>query len=385
MKRDAKIGLAVVLVVCVSLAVVYGRQLAGKPRSIDTIIADAGREMSELRSELPEPETSPAAHAASRPSADDAALDAIIDNVSQPAAPPAATVAAAGGSSGGGRPAAPPAGESPEPTAEVPPPTTPAGTSAAPTGAEAPRTSPAGAAAGSSSGAAAPAGGTGTTAAPSDEEILRAIRERPSGTTFAGGPEERVSVDTGPTGAGSGGAGARDPFVRPAERSAEERAAAPAPARETPASASASTGAAAAGEETVYTVASGDSLWKISKKVYGDPKHANRIAKANKLDPDDNLRVGQKLKMPRIEGVTMAAGSAAAAPAHAEAAAETPPAAPAAAGAKTYTVQEGDSLWRIASKELGSGAKYPEIEKLNPGVTSKTVLKVGQKLIIPGK
>lgn len=46
-----------------------------------------------------------------------------------------------------------------------------------------------------------------------------------------------------------------------------------------------------------------------------------------------------------------------------------------------YTVVKGDSLWRIASAKLGSGARYPEIKELN-GLTSDTIFP-GQKLKIP--
>lgn len=47
----------------------------------------------------------------------------------------------------------------------------------------------------------------------------------------------------------------------------------------------------------------------------------------------------------------------------------------------TYTVKRGDSLWKIASKLLGNGNKYPQIQKAN-GLTGD-LIKVGQKLKIP--
>ena len=46
-----------------------------------------------------------------------------------------------------------------------------------------------------------------------------------------------------------------------------------------------------------------------------------------------------------------------------------------------YTVKKGDTLWDIAKKYLGSGARYTEIVKLNGLKTS--VINVGQKLKIP--
>lgn len=50
---------------------------------------------------------------------------------------------------------------------------------------------------------------------------------------------------------------------------------------------------------------------------------------------------------------------------------------------RTYTVQSGDTLWGIAKKELGSGARYTEIVKLN-GLKTSTIYK-GQILKLPEK
>lgn len=47
----------------------------------------------------------------------------------------------------------------------------------------------------------------------------------------------------------------------------------------------------------------------------------------------------------------------------------------------TYTVKKGDSLWKIASKLLGTGTKYTQIQKAN-GLKS-SLIRVGQKLKIP--
>lgn len=54
-----------------------------------------------------------------------------------------------------------------------------------------------------------------------------------------------------------------------------------------------------------------------------------------------------------------------------------------AGNSKTYIVQKGDSLWGIAQKLLGSGARYPEIMSLN-GLSS-TAIYPGQVLKIPPK
>lgn len=59
--------------------------------------------------------------------------------------------------------------------------------------------------------------------------------------------------------------------------------------------------------------------------------------------------------------------------------------APAAAAAKTYTVKNGDCLWNIAKKFLGSGARYPEIYNLNKKVigSNPNLIYAGQVLTLP--
>lgn len=46
---------------------------------------------------------------------------------------------------------------------------------------------------------------------------------------------------------------------------------------------------------------------------------------------------------------------------------------------KTYTVQKGDSLWAIAQKNYGSGAKYKEIAEKN-GISNPNLIYPGQVL-----
>jgi len=46
-----------------------------------------------------------------------------------------------------------------------------------------------------------------------------------------------------------------------------------------------------------------------------------------------------------------------------------------------YTVVKGDTLWKIARKNLGKGTRYPEIKALN-GLTSDFI-RIGQKLKLP--
>ena len=54
------------------------------------------------------------------------------------------------------------------------------------------------------------------------------------------------------------------------------------------------------------------------------------------------------------------------------------------ASSDTYTVVSGDSLWKIASKQLGNGNRWTEIYDLNKDtVKSPSVIFVGQILKMP--
>lgn len=55
---------------------------------------------------------------------------------------------------------------------------------------------------------------------------------------------------------------------------------------------------------------------------------------------------------------------------------------PAASASGSYTVQKGDTLWKIASTEYGDGKQWQKICSANPGLTPET-LKAGQTINIP--
>jgi len=51
-----------------------------------------------------------------------------------------------------------------------------------------------------------------------------------------------------------------------------------------------------------------------------------------------------------------------------------------------YVVQQDDNLWKIASMQLGSGARYTEILKLNADVVKdEHTVNVGTRLRLPAK
>ncbi len=123
-----------------------------------------------------------------------------------------------------------------------------------------------------------------------------------------------------------------------------------------------------------YIVQAGDSYWRIANK-YGIS-----ISELQRLNGTSNyfLYPGQSIKVP-------GSGSANATPAPASNTASTTPApaetpAPASStGGGNYTVQAGDSYWRIANKY---GISISELQRLNG--TSNYFLYPGQSIKVPG-
>jgi nucleoid-associated protein YgaU len=151
----------------------------------------------------------------------------------------------------------------------------------------------------------------------------------------------------------------------------------------------------------IYVVQDGDNLAKIAKKFYGEQTgnkalSVNRIFQANRkiLTSPDEIQVGQKLVIPLIKdqakdtssggllekikstiGITSTPTQTPARPR---------PKPPAAKRTKYYTVRDGDSLWKIADKQLGDEERYREIIELN-NLDDEDYLKVGQRLLIPAR
>ena len=115
----------------------------------------------------------------------------------------------------------------------------------------------------------------------------------------------------------------------------------------------------------------------------------------------DSLQVGQKLTIPPIAGSTAASSTPAdvltdknftkveSVGQQNSTAKQTTATSKPAAAAKTgnvYVVKEGDSLWKIASTQLGDGNRYREIVKINSDIlSSEDDIAVGMQLKMPAK
>jgi len=129
----------------------------------------------------------------------------------------------------------------------------------------------------------------------------------------------------------------------------------------------------------IYTVSSGDSLWKISRKT---GQSVDSIKRTNKLD-SDTVYPGQKLTIPKA-GTAQQPSPSAAAPAPAKAPAPSPSPETPAAKTKwpdtTYIVQPGDTAASI-SKKFGRPAQ--DILKYNY-MSSVEWFEAGDKIAISG-
>ncbi len=148
----------------------------------------------------------------------------------------------------------------------------------------------------------------------------------------------------------------------------------------------------------IYKVKAGDNLAVIAKKFYGPElgnKHANidKIYKANKkvLKSQDAIYVGQKLIIPALEqpeidkpNDVLKSDKFIAVDDIGKRHIQAPPKAADKVKVKYYIVKEDDSLWAIASEQLGNGTRYKEIVKLNK-IKDKDILSVGMRLKLPAK
>jgi nucleoid-associated protein YgaU len=148
----------------------------------------------------------------------------------------------------------------------------------------------------------------------------------------------------------------------------------------------------------VYVVSEGETLAAVAKKMYG-PEEGNRIANIKRifeansdiLKSPDQVVAGQKLLIPpplppltpKPADVLSKALFEKVDAIGKQAAAKVPPKAP---ESRWYVVQDTDNLWKIAASQLGSGARWEEIAKLNADILkSNDALDVGMRIRLPVK
>jgi LysM repeat protein len=125
-------------------------------------------------------------------------------------------------------------------------------------------------------------------------------------------------------------------------------------------------------EHPYYTVQPGDSLWKIAELYTGSGNRGHELAEANHSrspKPEVNIWNGEHLTLP--DGWPTSPPGRSAAPGvpahHAEALPPPPgpPPPPPPSSTPSYTVQAGDSAWKIAQDKTGDGNRWHELTALN--------------------
>lgn len=157
-------------------------------------------------------------------------------------------------------------------------------------------------------------------------------------------------------------------------------------------------------EQRTYVVSSGDSLYTIAKKFYGASEAGkksttNLIFNANRniLKSPNRLQIGQKLIIPPLPSKQNHSSNVENPVVATQTSADTQPiqdstmAQPVASGStntqtRDYVVKSGDSLWKIAAKQLGNGTRHDEIAELNADVLQGgDDLTVGMHLKLPAR
>jgi nucleoid-associated protein YgaU len=155
-------------------------------------------------------------------------------------------------------------------------------------------------------------------------------------------------------------------------------------------------------EPSLPTIHSGETLWSISEKYYGTGYNWVDIKEANSLTNADEINKGQELTIPDVTPRVLAnAGTISVTPSPQpteEVSQETKPTETLKptetskpeetskvadnsdqSSSDTYTVQNGDSLWKIAQANLGDGNKWTELAK-NNDIKTPSVIRAGQEL-----
>ena|SRR3989344_5614436 len=141
-----------------------------------------------------------------------------------------------------------------------------------------------------------------------------------------------------------------------------------------------------------HTVTEGEDLWSISEKYYGTGYNWEDVAKANDISDPNQIEAGQKLTIPDVDP-KLALGKVTPtiaeeeeliteAPEPSVITSEVKVEEVSGVEEKTYTVQPGDNLWKIADVYYNSGYNWVDIAKEN-NLNSPYLIEEGQKLSIP--
>ena len=139
-----------------------------------------------------------------------------------------------------------------------------------------------------------------------------------------------------------------------------------------------------------YTWKAGDTFPALAQRFYGDLARLATLRRVN--EGRNDVQPGDRVLVPVFDPdapPTVASNAGTVAPVASGASKSTELAAKPAvlvadAGPRVHVVQEGESLWIISKKELGSGARWKEIYGANRDqLSSPEALRTGIKLRVP--
>jgi nucleoid-associated protein YgaU len=138
-----------------------------------------------------------------------------------------------------------------------------------------------------------------------------------------------------------------------------------------------------------YTWKAGDTFTGLAQRFYGDPSRLAILKRINEGRTD--VQPGERVLVPvyDLDAVPAAAPAPTVAnpktkPDAAKGAETQAPTASGTSSPRYHVVKDGESLWKIAKQELGSGARWNDIYNANRDVlSSPEALHTGQKLRVP--
>ncbi len=130
-----------------------------------------------------------------------------------------------------------------------------------------------------------------------------------------------------------------------------------------------------------HEVKPGENLWNIAEQYYGRGIYWRAIRDHNNLSESGGVNAGQTIEIPKLteqwknqlrqmaaEGSSGASGSSGST-----------------SSGDLYVTKEGDTFWKIAKREYGSGSQWKRIWRANKSkVPNPDKLKAGTKIRIPG-
>lgn len=124
-------------------------------------------------------------------------------------------------------------------------------------------------------------------------------------------------------------------------------------------------------EYKTYTVKAGDSWWSIAADKLGSGTRMNELAKLNNMTIKNVLQPNMIIILPELKEEVVKVQNTGSTVTTPDTTLYT-----------IYTVQSGDSWWKIAASQMKDGSKMHELAKYN-GRNTASILYTGEKIKIP--